>query len=367
MAGGTLTAPFSSVTYGSAGIALGLLCIAQREGDAVGLATADAWSCRSARERNSDGAFHNADIEITPNTVGHGSPYHSQSGVHATAALIARAMADIPTQMDAAAAFVDAARHPLIGLDLVVGTSSLILGSAILMDAASGLPGDWTYLRAFGEDTLGELWQTLDSKPSIRDSDIKYLGIAHGWAGFLFATLQWCRISRTAIPNGVIQRLEEMSALSIPAGRGLEWPWVLDVPGDPPAMSGWCNGSSGQVFLWSLAHKVLADGRWLAMAEGAAWNSWESGDPAPTLCCGLVGRAYALLNFFRHTGDPVWLARARQLADRAARNGAMPPEYPHSLFKGEFGLAVLAADLEVPDEAVMPFFEPFGYSAAELV
>jgi hypothetical protein len=40
----------------------------------------------------------------------------------------------------------------------------------------------------------------------------------------------------------------------------------------------------------------------------------------------------------------------------------MPPEFARSLYKGEFGLAVLAADLEVPDEAVMPFFEPFGYS-----
>lgn len=36
----------------------------------------------------------------------------------------------------------------------------------------------------------------------------------------------------------------------------------------------------------------------------------------------------------------------------------MPPEYPHSLFKGHMGLAVLAADLERPEAARMPFFEP---------
>jgi serine/threonine-protein kinase len=364
MTGEPPSAPFASLTYGSSGIALGLLCIAQREGDALGLATADVWACRSAREIDRDGAFYNPDIEITPETVGQGSPYHSPSGIHATAALIARAAADIPAQMEATSDFLKAAGRPLVGLDLTLGTASTILASAILLDAASGLPGDWTPLRELGNVGAADLWQALDSKPPIRDADIDYLGIAHGWAGFLYATLQWSRISGSPLPGGVTQRLEELSALAMPAGRGVEWPWVLRVSGDPPTMAGWCNGSSGQVFLWSLAHELLGDPRWLAMAEGAAWNSWESADPAASLCCGLVGRAYALLNFFRHTDDSLWLDRARALGNRAATNGGMPPEYPHSLFKGEFGLAVLAADLEVPHQAVMPFFEPFGYGAS---
>ena len=80
-----------------------------------------------------------------------------------------------------------------------------------------------------------------------------------------------------------------------------------------------------------------------------------------TLCCGLAGRAYALLNLYRHTKETVWLDRARDLAARAARVGNIPKEYSHSLYKGEFGLAVLAADLDQPNEATMPFFEPMGY------
>jgi serine/threonine-protein kinase len=133
--------------------------------------------------------------------------------------------------------------------------------------------------------------------------------------------------------------------------------------GNRAVMSGWCNGSAGQVFLWTLAHRVLGDKRWLEMAERAAWNSWESTDTSANLCCGLVGRAYALLNFFRHTGDETWLDRARTLGNRAAATGGLQGDYRHSLFKGELGLAVLAAHLEAPDQAVMPFFEPFGYSA----
>jgi hypothetical protein len=366
MTGEPPSAPFASLTFGSSGVALGLLCIAQRQGDAIGLATADVWACRSAREIDRDGAFYNPDIEITPETVGQGSPYHSPSGIHATAALIARAAADIPAQIQATSDFVNAAGCRLAGLDLTLGKASTILGSAILLDAASGVPGEWTPLREFGDTATAELWQAIDTKPSIRDADIDYLGVAHGWAGLLYATLQWSRISGSPVPASVIRRLDELSALAIPAGRGVEWPWVLRMSGDPSTMAGWCNGSSGQVFLWSLAHVLLGDARWLAMAEGAAWNSWESTDSGATLCCGLVGRAYALLNFFHHTGDSLWLDRARALGNRAARNDGMPPEYPHSLYKGEFGLAVLAADLEVPDQAVMPFFEPFGYSASTM-
>lgn len=357
-------APFASITYGSSGIALGLLCIAQRRGDVLSLATAEVWARHAARNANQEGAFYNERIDITPDRVGRGSPYHSLSGVHAAAALIARAAGDPLAQMHATSAFVDAAERPLGGLDLTIGKASIILGSAILLDATGGVAGDWTPLNEFGDAGVASLWEALDKKQSIRESDVDYLGIAHGWAGFMYATLLWSSVSGSAVPNDVTRRLDELSSLAIPSGRGLEWPWMLHVPGDPPTMAGWCNGSAGQVFLWTLAYRLLGDTRWLAMAEGAAWNSWESADPASTLCCGLVGRAYALLNFFRLNGDSLWLDRARTLGNRAAKEGAMPPDYPRSLYKGEFGLAVLAADLEAPNEAVMPFFEPFGYGAS---
>lgn len=132
------SAPFASLTYGSCGVALGLLCIAHREGDALGLSTADVWACRSAREIDRDGAFYNPDFEITAETVGRGSPYHSASGIHATTALIARAAADTYTQWEATSKFIEAAGQPVAGLDLTVGKASTILASAILLDAASG-------------------------------------------------------------------------------------------------------------------------------------------------------------------------------------------------------------------------------------
>lgn len=358
-------APTTSINYGSAGVALGLLHVALRRNDGALLALADTWSRRATREIGPDEAFYNKEVEITPEMVGKSSPYHSPSGVHAVAVLTATAEGDSLAQAEGLAAFLAAVQQPAAGLDLTLGSSSVLLGAAILLDAVSAKGVvDHSALRALGDSILVELWKTLDAKPDIREAGIEYLGIAHGWAGFLYATLQWCSVSGATIPPGVERRLLELAAFALPVDRGLDWPWVLGSSGEPLTMSGWCNGTCGYVFLWTLAHRLLGDARYLGLAQGAAWSSWEAPEPVVTLCCGLAGRAYALLNLYRYSKETVWLHRARDLAMRAAAGDHAPKEYPHSLYKGEFGLAVLAADLEQPNEATMPFFEPMGYQSA---
>lgn len=362
---GLTVPPTTSINYGAAGIALGLLHIARQRGDPGLLATADAWIQRAARDVGTEGAFYNADIQITPETVGRSSPYHSPTGVHAVSALVARARADLPSFAAGIAGFLDAASAPAVGLDLTLGRSSLLLGAAMLLDA---FPREVSPSREplvqFGNRTMAGIWALVDRKPAIPEADIISPGMAHGWAGFLYAALQWCAVSGADPPSGVERRLAELAALAIPTGRGLEWPWTLGGPGEPPTMPGWCNGSCGYVFLWTLAHRLLGDLRYMDLAQGAGWSSWESPEQAGTLCCGLAGRSYALLDLHRHTGDAAWLDRARALALRAARHGTMPSEYPHGLYKGELGLAVLAADLEQPEWARMPFFELTGYQDA---
>jgi serine/threonine-protein kinase len=360
---GLTPAPTASITYGAAGIAVGLLHVAQRRGDAQLLATADTWAGVAAREIGRESGFYNADIQITRELVGESSPYHSPSGIHVASALIARAMGDYVRQAGAMARFLEESRRPAAGLDLTLGRASTLLGAALLLDAVASTPHlDTTPLRQFGDETLAGIWRELDRKRPVAAGDVEYLGIAHGWAGFLYATLQWCRLAGTPIPSGVERRLAELAALGMPAARGLEWPWVLrTTSADQPTMPGWCNGSCGYVFLWTLASQLLNDPGYLELALGAAWNAWESPEPAGTLCCGLGGRSYSLLNLYRHTGESVWLTRARALGTRAMKTDAVHEEYAHSLYKGEFGLAVLAADLQAPEDATMPFFEPVGY------
>jgi serine/threonine-protein kinase len=81
----------------------------------------------------------------------------------------------------------------------------------------------------------------------------------------------------------------------------------------------------------------------------------------------MAGQSYALLNLFRHTGDSIWLRRAREVAGLAAEaavtmrsrdnKGFELDLRPESLYKGDVGLAVLEADLGHPEHAHMPMFE----------
>ncbi len=127
-------------------------------------------------------------------------------------------------------------------------------------------------------------------------------------------------------------------------------------------MAGWCNGSAGFVFLWTLAQRQLGDPVFHPLAEGAAWNAWEDPGGPANLCCGFAGRAYALLNLYKNGGGEEWLARARDLAERAAlafeQGGA---ETLRGLFWGEAGAAALAADLARPGGAAFPCFEEEGW------
>ena len=83
--------------------------------------------------------------------------------------------------------------------------------------------------------------------------------------------------------------------------------------------------------------------------------------PHGSLCCGLAGRAYALLNLYKQGGGDSG-------SSAPASSPTTPPspidrtsESPDSLYKGAVGVAALAADLTRPAEAAMPFFEEEGW------
>ena len=145
----------------------------------------------------------------------------------------------------------------------------------------------------------------------------------------------------------------------MPAGRGLRWPYDAAQPMPHSGLeASWCNGAAGYVALWTAAHRLLGKDHFESWARRAAWTAYES--PVPSggdLCCGFGGRAYALLSLYRHSSEEVWLARAHRLAERAATNIRANSLRRDSLYKGEVGVALLAAELESPEHACMPLFE----------
>jgi len=414
--------PFASVQLGAAGVALALYRVALAREDAELLSQAELWVARAASAERGDGgaadpAFYDPRLDITPETVGRASLLHTAPGVHCAAALIANALDDRAGAASATAAFVAAARQPCPSPDLALGRSGLLLGGALLLDAQAGAPpiqepppgalqpqAPLPDLLALGDELLAGIWRQIDPLPPLfASAEAPNLGMAHGWAGYLYATMRWCQAAARPLPAGLAARLDELAGSAESWGRGARWRWHgqplaeghgLAAPAAPRWMAGWCNGSAGMVYLWTLASRMLApssasdsgsasrgraaarartgsdSGRWMQLAHAAAWHAWEADDQGESLCCGLAGRAYALLELHQAGAGAEWLDRARVLADRAAAastaaaSGAgagaaadpLEASQLHSLYRGQPGIAALAADLEHPEGAAMPLF-----------
>jgi serine/threonine protein kinase len=341
-------APHASVNYGAAGAALGVLRIAEARGDARLLALAEVWQTRAARHVGDASGWYNEEETIPQSMIGPISIYHTAAGLHAVAAMIAYSRADGTAQKRALRNFMIASSQPCEQIDLTLGRFGTLLASALLFTDD---------LRAVGDATMQELWTKLDALPPIAQQPREtYLGVAHGWSGYLYATLRWCMAASSPFPPSMLARLEELAALRISRGRGAWWPRTLAGTLDD-MMPGWCNGAAGHVFTFSAAFDATRDARWLAVARDAAWNAWEEPIHHADLCCGSAGRAYALLNYYRHTGEHEWLARARELANHAAAKAHETSSRKHALWKGELGVAVLLAELAAPEEARLPLFE----------
>ncbi len=358
-----------AVNTGAAGIAYGLSRIAAARGDPQLLAVADLWSARAARDGQNPEAFHDPAMDLTSETIGQVSLYHTASGIHCVRALIGHAMGDMVSLGEAAEAFVATSNSPCDNLDLTLGRSGTLVGCALVLNALRAAPFlDGGPIEQLGNEVMRGIWTEIATYAPIRECpEMSLLGVAHGWAGVLYATLQWCQVSRAAVPAGVTERLRQLAELAEPVGHGVRWARSLDTRGSAPwseYVPSWCNGTAGFVYLWTMAHATLGEPKFLSLAEGAAWNAWEHPDTYGDLCCGCAGRSYALLNFYRYVGDRSWLTRANELAACAVKAIQVHRLAADSLYKGEVGVAVLIADLGQPEASRMPLFEEEGWSAA---
>jgi serine/threonine protein kinase len=370
----TSTSPQASLSYGSAGIACALHRIACAHRNPSLLALADVWCERAVRDFPRQDTQYTPAIEVTAEPVGSISPYHMEAGGHFIRAVIAHSRGDAATQQQAVDDFAANSTAPCDHLDLTLGRSGTLLATAHLL-AAIGTSElvDIASLRKLGESTLAAIWTELDGfAPMVECPQIRFTGIAHGWAGILYATLCWSRASGTEPPSNTVERLNQLAELAHHAGRRASWNPRVGAAhdADNPFNVSWCNGTAGQVHLWLAAYSILKDEQYLLLAEQSGRHTAETGNGLASLCCGLTGQAYALLALYRQTGEGWWLQRAQQLVDRAATTYHHLPreletdahaERLYSLYKGEIGLAVLAADLEHPANSAFPAFELIEY------
>jgi serine/threonine-protein kinase len=252
--------------------------------------------------------------------------------------------------------------------DLTLGRAGTLVAFSSVIDLGRSVPlVDLSAVRVAGDGLAASLTAYVEAlMPIAEEPTLRFLGIAHGWSGILYALLRWREATGFATGAGLVARLDELASAAEPTADGLRWPRLRLDDRSRPAdfLPSWCNGSAGFVHLWLTAERVLGDEGYRELAYGAARDALGRVETGVDLCCGLSGRAYALLALHRATGDEVWLREARTLALRALRPRMLDAPFALSLYKGVVGPVVLAEELRAPMSASMPLFESESWPRA---
>ncbi|HEY3183588.1 MAG TPA: LanC-like protein [Gaiellaceae bacterium] len=209
--------------------------------------------------------------------------------------------------------------------DLMWGAPGTMLAARAMLD--------WT-----GDERWADAWQeSADELRRRRDADGLWpqrlyggeergLGPVHGLVGNVLALLPDERLEREAA--AVLARTAVIE-------DGLAtWP-------DDELRLQWCAGAPGIV---ATAATYLDEELLLAGAE----LTWRAGPPGmekgPCICHGTAGNGYALLKTFERTGEERWLERARRFAIHALEQVERRGRGRYSLWTGDVGVALYAAD-----------------------
>ena len=225
-------------------------------------------------------------------------------------------------------------------------------------EVMSGTPGTLIAASSMLAWTGGDDWRDAcrDSAESIwrrRDDDGFWVQRLHGTAE-----------RRLNPPHGLVgnvlslrdaigddrrpQLLEETSALleqTAVVEDGLaNWPLWLGAPlelSDGEIRVQWCAGAPGMVAAAAdyLDEELLLAGARLVWQAGPPWI--EKGS---SICHGTAGNGYAFLKAFERTGDEQWLERARRFAVHALEQIERRGRGRYSLWTGDLGVALYAAD-----------------------
>ena len=79
-------------------------------------------------------------------------------------------------------------------------------------------------------------------------------------------------------------------------------------------------------------------------------------EKGPCLCHGTAGTGHAFLKVFERTGDERWLNHARRFALHALEQVERRGQGRHSLFTGDVGVALYAADC-IEGRGEIPVFD----------
>jgi hypothetical protein len=225
-------------------------------------------------------------------------------------------------------------------------------------DLMWGTPGTLIAARAMlqwtGEERWRDAWrESVEALWRRRDPDgfwtqslyghvARRLGPAHGLVGNALVLLNGVGEGRRA------QLMTDTAALlaqtAVVEARLANWPMRVGedlVADDDEIRVQWCAGAPGIV---TSAASYLDE----ELLEAGAELTWRAGPPGtdkgPGICHGTAGNGYAFLKLFARNSDERWLARARRFAMHALEQVERRGHGRYSLWTGDLGVALFAAD-----------------------
>lgn len=400
-------APLASVAGGAAGVAWFLLQRAQQLDDPRLLSLAELWvSCAAAQWSQREEGFFAPDRGLTAERIGPGSVLHHSSGVFWVQAAVAVRRGDESSALEAVQRFVAAAPQPSesgeVPAELALGRAGLLIAAAELerltatLELRTAREHCAQLLAGCRRQQVAALRTVVCSQAALDQcAEIPHFGMAHGWAGVLYAlirTRSWRapgveEAADDELVRCLRRRLDELADEARLGTDGACWPGTAPelrhLGATPDWAPGWCAGSAGHLLLLceSVTHRELRSTVDQTLLEQTARATWLHPGDHFDLCCGLAGRALALEGMAKVTGDKQWALRARTLIGRAVEAQSLhhAPSRPRGratqpsaetgeaptldgLWKGTLGVALIASSLDEIGEgaehqcgSVLPF------------
>jgi lantibiotic modifying enzyme len=223
--------------------------------------------------------------------------------------------------------------------EVMWGTPGTLVAAQTMLDWT----GDKRWAEAWRE--LAEILWRRRGEDGVWTQDLfgkqfRGLGPVHGLVGNVLALLGGSGLAperRTALVEDTAAILERTAV----ADDGLvNWPPAVEDPEDKLRLQ-WCHGAPGIVV--SAARYLPED-----ILVGGAELTWQAGPPGMEkgsgLCHGTAGNGYAFLKAFERSSDERWLERARRFCVHALEQVERRGHGRYSLFTGDVGVALYAAD-----------------------
>lgn len=336
--------PSCSIFNGGAGIAYFLYRMALHHKSAELISLADVWCNRSKAMSHEESAYINKELGFEAKDVDRISIFNHEPGLHFVQALISSSIGDINTTVKSVEKIIDISKSGSSNQDMTMGKSGILLALATIIESIPVFYGfNNDAIIKYGNDLLSTIWE--DKTPTIISDDysVKFTGVAHGWAGIIYAALKWQKAIGQPGPTWLENKIGELFDVREEHGDLIVWKNKINAR-NYYYMPGWCNGGAGFIELFRFAADVYQKAEYLDMAEKIAIDVYNNPSMTADLCCGFAGRAYSLLGLYQSTQNEKYFDQTEALLAKSKQVTSFLKV--DSLFKGKFGLKLLEIEME---------------------